>query len=302
MNDESNRAAFLAAYRFHRFAGRRNASLPLSVSMLPAVDAVARARADLAAGTRRYAPESGLASYQNQPNERGGRWIERPDLAGLRFVGFADELNRHIGHKGWFQYPGGDPGDVYRGVVYRMPARDGRSQYVEGFVSGEDTRGGFRETPTGGSDESKWPAVIFLADRHAGEPGGAEGAEGDDSAIRDAASGADSEAEAAAERERDYQESYAFGREAADAIEEAKAERESARALMAELRGMAALPPAVCAELRASIAGKLRRARRQYAKAAGLWREHGEPVTWRPDLADAFAEAAGGASYWESRK
>ena len=301
MNDESNRAAFLAAYRFHRFAGLRNPRLPRSVSMLPAVDAVARARADLAAGTRRYAPESGLASYQNQPNERGGRWIERPDLAGLRFVGFADKL-AGLGHTGWFQYPGGDPGDVYRAAVYRMAGRGGRSVYVEAYVSGEDTRGGFRETSTNGTDESRFPAVVFLNARHMGEPGGAEGAEGDDSAMRSAAYGADREAELSAERERDYQESYQHGRDAADAIEEAKAERADARALMRELRGLAALPPAVCAELRASIAGKLRRARRRYAKAAALWAEHGEPVTWRPDLADAFADAAGAASYWESRK
>lgn len=270
---------------------------------LPAADALRKARERVAAGERLPWPHKGAASYQNKPNARGGRWIERPDLAGLRFVGFADELNRHIGHSGWFQYPGGDPGDVYRGVVYRLPARGGRSLFVEGYVSGESTRGGFRETSNGRTGgEHEWPAVVFLADRHAGGPGGAEGAEGDDSAIRDAASGADSEAESAAERERDYQESYALGREAAEAIEEADAERADARELMRELRGLASLPAAVCAELRASIAGKLRRARRGYAKAAALWREHGEPVTWRPDLADAFAEAAGAASYWESRK
>lgn len=273
-----------------------------------AAEAMAEARRMVSAGDRLPWPTRGLASYQNKPNDRGGRWIERPDLAGLRFVGFADELNRHIGHKGWFQYPGGDPGDVYRGVVYRMPARGGRSVYVEAIVSGEDTRGGFRETSTCGSDESKWPAIVYLSERHAGGPGGAEGVEGDDSAIRDAASGADSEAERLAESERDYQESYAFGREAAEAIEEAKAERESARAILAEIRGLrghATLTggaPALCAALREVTGQKLRRARRKYAKAAELWAAHGEPVTWRPDLADAFAEAAGAASYWESRK
>lgn len=291
---EPEAAKLARAFAFYRQAGK------------PAADAMRLARERVASGKRIGWPSRFDPSRAGEPGADGGRWIERPDLAGFRFVGFADKLasGRRISHTGWFLYPGGDPGEVARGCVYRMAGRGGRSVYVEAVQTGEDTRGGWRDVATGG-DEWKAGATFYFGrgDIHRGESGGEqESSDGDDSAQRDAAYGADGYAERYAERERDYQESYALGREAAEAIEAADAERKAARELMRELRGLASLPAAVCAELRASIAGKLRRARRGYAKAAALWREHGEPVTWRPDLADAFAEAAGAASYWESRK
>lgn len=278
----------------------------------PAVKCLEMARADLERAGHdrfRYYPLAGLASYQNAPNDRGGRWIERPDLAGLRFVGFADKL-ANIGHTGWFTHPGGDPAEVYRAAVYQLPARGGRAVYVEAYLHGEDTRAGFRDVSTMATDESQMPAVVYLNCRHVGQVGGDEyqtSRDSNDSAVRDAARGADSEAEIMAERERDYQESYDYGRQAADAIEEAKAERESARELLKALRdtrNAAGLvqSPKLCDVIRATIRGHLRDARRAYRKAAKLWEEHGQPVSWRPDLADAFAEAAGATSYWESRK
>ncbi len=315
METNNDRGAFLAAYAYHRGQLRHYEGRPPHAKAsdarkrykapIGAAEAARLARADLAAGVRRYA-ESGLASYQNAPNDRGGRWIERPDLAGLRFIGFADKL-ASLDHTGWFQHPGGDPGDVFRAAVYQLPARGGRACYVEAYVSGESIgRDDFRETSTGRKDsEHRWPAVIFLAERHLGELGGAEGDKGDDSAIRDAARGADREAEFAAEREREYQDSYAAGRQAAEAIEEAKAERESARAILAELRGKAGADmPASCAALRSSVRASLARARRKYAKAAELFAENtGFRLHSRgAELESAFADGAGGADYWSARK
>jgi len=271
----------------------------------PAAEALRLAREAKAAGRRVPYPTRGAASYQNKPNDRGGRWIERPDLAGLRFVGFADKLASRIRHTGWFLYPEGDPADVTRGAVYQLPSRDGRPVYVEGHVTGESTRDGFREQSTGGRDESRFAAVIYLGSLHYGERGGDQYRSTDDceSAVRDAAYGADREAEVYAEAEREYQEAWQLGQQAAQAVEEAAGLRETVRRNLAEMRGLAINAPS---DQRATLRGCIRRdlaaARELYSTAAALWREHGEPVTWRPELADAFAEGASAATYWESRK
>ena len=68
---------------------------------------------------------------------RGVRWVENVSC-GLRRVGFADEIMRGEGypraidHKGWFIHDE-DYGEVYRGVVYQLPARHGLPQYVIGY-------------------------------------------------------------------------------------------------------------------------------------------------------------------------
>src|SRR5690554_4252161 len=63
------------------------------------------------------------------------RWCEDTAAAGLRFVGFADELVQFgaIDHKGWYTDPDGF-GEVYRGAVWQLPARNGQCLYVAGFV------------------------------------------------------------------------------------------------------------------------------------------------------------------------
>lgn len=63
------------------------------------------------------------------------RWCEDTENAGLRFVGFADELAPHaIKHKGWYTDPDGFDGEVYRGAVWQLPARGGQCIYVAGFA------------------------------------------------------------------------------------------------------------------------------------------------------------------------
>lgn len=61
------------------------------------------------------------------------RWCEDTEDAGLRFVGFADELAPRIKHKGWYTDPEGF-GEVYRGAVWQLPARNGECLYVAGFA------------------------------------------------------------------------------------------------------------------------------------------------------------------------
>lgn len=96
--------------------------------------ALEHARLDMTNGKRRY-PCSLCNPYNPRfaaYGERHLRWIENWQRAGLRFVGYADELGlRSIDHKGWFT--GEFQDEVYRGTVYQLPTRSGESVYVYGY-------------------------------------------------------------------------------------------------------------------------------------------------------------------------
>lgn len=163
-------------------------------------------------------PVNGDASYQNRPNERGGRWIENPRAAGLRFVGFSDEL-ASIDHNGWY-LDSEIQNETARGAVYQLPARGGRPVYVEAVRLGDYIRGkGWRDQ----CGSITGPAIVYLNERHFGEIG--EDSPRDSDAARDAARGADSEAESIAEKEREYQDAW----RAANDWQEAQGEMRDAR-------------------------------------------------------------------------
>lgn len=63
---------------------------------------------------------------------RNVRWVENASL-GLRPVDFADRIV-DLRHKGWFTEDDGDNGEVYRGTVYQLPARNGEEQFVFGYA------------------------------------------------------------------------------------------------------------------------------------------------------------------------
>lgn len=255
-----------------------------------AVAALAKARADLAADRARYLPESAALGARG---ENGGRWTERPEACGLRFVGFADECaGRAVDHYGWFLHPGGDTGEVARGAVYQLPAaRDGRSRFVAAIRTGSGGRRGesWRDMGTDGG------ALLFLDSVHYGEPGGTWAAGRDDDAAREAAHAADSEANSYAEAERDYQTAWQAGQECADAESEAKADRETARRLIRELRELrgrlaGAEFPNACIALRGAIRTALSDMAAARARAAELREEY----EWkRPAWAESYAEKYG---------
>jgi hypothetical protein len=60
--------------------------------------------------------------------ERGDslRWFESTSDAGLRFIGWADELPGGPDHTGWFATADGD-GATLRGGVWQLPGRKGRA-------------------------------------------------------------------------------------------------------------------------------------------------------------------------------
>lgn len=162
---------------------------------------------------------------------RNVRWVENVS-DGLRRVGFADEVTRGEGyprwidHKGWFiRDDEGMSGEVYRGVVYQLPSRDGETQYVYGY-----------DDPN--NDDCALLCFEPVTDKC------------------DAARQADRFAEIMAEHEREYDRAWQAGRRCEDLEEEIKAARKEALELGAEMRAAKRAPivaPRICATLREKI-------------------------------------------------
>jgi len=157
--------------------------------------ALMKARRRLAKGDRVYCAlwpwQAGRGNVSLQPRKSldSSRyvWIENPESAGLRRVGFADEnlprYSRAIKHQGWFIDDSQD--EVFRGVVYQLPGRDGRARYLAGYA-----------------DPFNPPAAFMCLDIIEGMKHAAH----DEAAKRDAATAADEIARIYAERERAYRE------------------------------------------------------------------------------------------------
>lgn len=66
----------------------------------------------------------------------GERWIENASRLGWRVMGpvheLSREINRMIGHNGWFTSPNGDTGETIHGVLIRLPATRGCNRYLIG--------------------------------------------------------------------------------------------------------------------------------------------------------------------------
>ena len=126
MNDR-----LIAAYKYHRNCN------------LLAHHALARARADVLAGTRRYTCQYAWRNKFNinQPHAAYGhkllRWIEAPaDL--WRFAGTSHDIAKAESYY-YRDYPTGwytrhdDCSETTSGVVYQLPARNGIPQYIAGY-------------------------------------------------------------------------------------------------------------------------------------------------------------------------
>lgn len=151
-------------------------------------------------------------SYTYNPIDSDGlAWIESAPDAGLRFVGYCDEINRHIRHNGWYGDEFGD--STYRGVVLQRQAVDGYPCYLAGYEDPHNP-GSYRVELR--------PRDWFV------DNGSIEG-----EAKTDAASRADRIAEIVAEREREYQYVWSKAGEAAQKLADANA---SGRAAIKALR------------------------------------------------------------------
>ena len=230
----------LTAYRHHREKRRR------------ATEALSLARKDVAAKTPRYA--GGQQYKRNNQFTIGGHtleWMEQPANFGLRFVGYADEVckrnyayNGEIDHTGWYsddmQY------QTLRGAVFQLPARNGQSVYVAGYVEQENRK------PINGDS-----AAIDLSRLFYGEP--SEDGASYITAAREAARAADAIAERVAEKEREYAEVWRKGSDYAELGEEVAAARKSCLALIAEIKAQGkAFSPAICDTLKAHVSSYVR--------------------------------------------
>lgn len=193
-------------YRFHRQQGAT------------AQIALAKARADIEAKKSRY-PASGFCCWQNATGKDGGKWFENPEKDGFRLVGFADEIASRnyrysggINHKGWFTNEFQD--ETLRGLVYQLPARNGKPQFVPGYAD----------------PDNEGAARLWLGDIIEGDNGE------DEQSKRDAAYRADSIAERCAEKEREYNEAWQAGNRASDLDEAAAQARKELLAFLRELK------------------------------------------------------------------
>jgi hypothetical protein len=166
------------------------------------------------------------------------RWFEHADRD-FRRVGFADEINRYIRHCGWFADDCQD--SVLRGVVYRLPTRQGKPAFLYGYADPWNDGAALLalKTADNESDAARW---------------------------------ADRIAELEAEKERDYQEAWQAGNRYRDLADEIASERKSCLALIREAKAACesiCRLPAVKAALRSTVESHLeaiRDARKQRAK------------------------------------
>jgi len=105
----------------------------------------------------------------------------------LRFVGYADELDRSIRHDGW--YSDAHQEATLRGMVYRLPARDGEDRYLSGY------------------EESDSGSVVLYLDIQTDET--------------DAARFSDRVAERLADDSREYAEAWEAGQDASNEVNDA---------------------------------------------------------------------------------
>lgn len=253
------------AFRYHRRNGK------------PAVEAIALARADAAAGKHRYT-SSLPAGYGTSGQawagfgERHMRWIENPGAAGLRFVGYADALGA-CDHTGWYMSEDNWTGETVRGVVFQMAARDGRAQYVAGYdnaMNGAADRGG--------------PVALSFDEIFEGE----QFDESDADAKREAARRADGIADSMAEIERDYSRAWQAGNSFVDLGEQVKSIRQSALALIREIkakRGELCDGPHIVAALRARLESYLDDIRQARDERETLADDYGRETAFQDVLA-----------------
>ena len=238
------------------------------------------ARADVAAGKKRYAPRLPL------DGRNGGDAAE-----GLRFVGYVmPDCGRrngywHEGDYGWYTDP---YGDVFRdgtglcyGAVYQLTGRNGESRFIAGYQFGGCD---------GGPDLDLSRVFTDPRGDYAARPR-------DLDAARDAARYADELARVAAEKEREYQTAWRAGSCYATEGEAIDAARAELRDILKERRAVKGRGeyPTLCAAIRSqvqSLLSTVREARdRQDELAAGiaddLWFHTGEQR-----LMEAFCEGA----------
>jgi len=199
-----------------------------------------RREGDAAAHALRKARAAVARPFRNGGNGEWLRWIENPESKGLRFVGYADEIDSGIRHTGWF-LDSEFRDETARGVVYQLPAKDGRARFLAGYTdSFNDGPAALTVVPIvaepGAAGFIEWRNGYGLhCDRYSARE---DQESKNDSAEEEAARLADSIAEHMAEAGRDYQNGFRAGAAAREMAAEA---RDAGRRMVALCRDVRAL-------------------------------------------------------------
>lgn len=203
-------------------------------------------------------------------SKQEARFIENTDAVGLRWVGWADEL-ANLRHTGWFTDDEG-MGETLRGCVYALPARNGKRVLIPAYREGGEHWGRWTDQNTGS-------AILFPGDITDDED--------------TAAHWADSNAEHAAEKEREYNEAWQAGSRYAALGDDLGTMRADLRSLLSEMReerGRDKERPSLCAALRSHIRTMLSDMDSARRERADLYEQF--DTAWSKDLRAAFRDGA----------
>lgn len=191
------------------------------------------------------------------------RWIENTEAAGLRFVGWADDI-ASLRYTGWHCDDEGR--ETLRGGVWQLPGKAGAARLLYGYAEFEG-----RGEMNPGSAALCVSDVVTVPMR--GEFSNLDETEG----ARDAARWADGLAESTADDRRDYNAAYQAGREAAEADAELIAARQAVLPLIRELKAALRVPmardafPTACRALRERIDSLLETISEKRAERDSAW-------------------------------
>jgi hypothetical protein len=256
-------------------------SRPFCYNDSRAKESLERARAMLARGEKEYCGSwpwaRGAPNVTRQTKERASdnyAWIENTDSAGLRFVGYADEIvrGRAIDHKGWFTNEFAY--ETYRGAVWQLPGRKGVARFIAGYQDPNNADAAFVDLDII-FNESEY----MLRRLDHGGPVYATQENANEQAKKDAAFRADSIAQRNAEREWEYNEGWQAGARWADLAEQISTTRQETLDLLSEMKverkAREATAPEICATLRNAVARALRDIEKMREERAELFDNYG---------------------------
>jgi hypothetical protein len=228
-------AGFVASHYlyFRRIAGK------------PAREALAAAKALPAAYVKGRGYYGSLGPWGAAYQESGDtlRHCSDTRAAGLRFVGYADDL-AGLRHTGWHCDDEGR--DTLRAAVWQLPGKGRHARLIYGYQEWE-----------GRGEMNEGSATLCVSDIRRVDMSDAFGNLDEMDDTRDAARSADSMAEHDAEERRDYNEAYAKGRATAELDAEMIDKRRELLPLLAELRavrrGRLMLTERICETLQKAV-------------------------------------------------
>lgn len=233
--DARREAGFVASHYLHYRRARA----------MPAVKALEAAKALPAVyvkGCGYYGPSAPWGAPYVESGDTL-RYVSDTRAAGLRFVGYADDL-AGLRHTGWHCDDEGR--NTLRAAVWQLPGKGRHARLVYGYQEWE-----------GRGEMNEGSATLCVSDIRRVDMAGAFGNLDEMDDTRDAARSADSMAESDAEKRRDYDSAYQAGRRVAEIDAEMIDARKALLPLLAELRavrrGRVMLTAVICDTLQKAV-------------------------------------------------